>query len=62
MRFVRVQYDACNRQFKLMNDELSSQMEDGGIYLMAGPSADDFAPAAEPQDARAELLTPVATH
>ena len=49
MRFVRVQYDAYNRQFKLMDRELSSQIEDGGTYLIADVSAESFLPL-EAQD------------
>ena len=47
MRFVRVQYDAYNRQFKLMDRELSSQIEDGGTYLVADLSPESFIPANE---------------
>jgi hypothetical protein len=47
MRFVRVRYDACDRQFKPMTHELSSQVEDGAMYLLAEFSADDFAPIDE---------------
>jgi hypothetical protein len=49
MRFVRVQYDASDRQFKLMDHDLASQAEDGQMYLIAEPSLDDFAPAEDLQ-------------
>ena len=47
MRFIRVQFDAYNRQFKLADRELASQMEDGGMYLIADLSPSDFLPAEE---------------
>lgn len=47
MRYVRVQYDAYNRQFTLMDRDLSSQMEDGGTYLIADFSSNDFLPVDE---------------
>ena len=42
MRFRRVQYDAYNRQFKLMDRDSSSQTEDGGTYVIADLSTTDF--------------------
>ena len=47
MRFIRVQFDACDRQFKPANRELASQMEDGGMYFIADLSPSDFLPAEE---------------
>jgi hypothetical protein len=47
MRFVRVQYDAYNRQFTFVDRELASQMEDGAMYLIADHSPSDFLPADE---------------
>ena len=47
MRFVRVQYDAYNRQFMLADREAASQMEDGATYLIADLSPCDFLPADE---------------
>ena len=35
MRFIRVQYDNYNRQFKSADRELASQMGDGYTYLIA---------------------------
>jgi hypothetical protein len=45
MRFIRVQFDAHDRQFKLTDRELASQMEEGGMYLIADLSPSDFLPA-----------------
>jgi hypothetical protein len=47
MRFVRVQYDGYNRQFKLADREFASELEDGGTYLIADLSPSDFIPVAE---------------
>jgi hypothetical protein len=44
MRFVRVQYDAYDRQFKMADRLLASQMEDGFTYLIADLSPSDFLP------------------
>src|SRR5262249_27782063 len=44
MRFVRVQYDASDRQFKMADRLLASQMEDGFTYLIADLSPSDFVP------------------
>lgn len=42
MRFLRVQYDGYNRQFKLMDRGLSSEIQDGRTYLIADLSLTDF--------------------
>jgi hypothetical protein len=42
MRFVRVQYDAYDRQFKMADRLLAWQMEDGFTYLIADLSPSDF--------------------
>ena len=47
MRFIRVQFDANDRQFKPADRELASQTEDGGMYLIADLSPSDFLPAEE---------------
>jgi hypothetical protein len=44
MRFVRVQYDAYDRQFKIADRLLAWQMEDGFTYLIADLSPSDFVP------------------
>ena len=44
MRFVRVQFDACDRQFKMADRLLAWQMEDGFTYLIADLSPSDFVP------------------
>jgi hypothetical protein len=44
MRFVRVQYDAYDRQFKMADRLLAWQMEDGFTYLIADLSPSDFLP------------------
>ena len=44
MRFVRVQYDANDRQFKMADRLLAWQMEDGFTYLIADLSPSDFVP------------------
>ena len=41
MRYVKVQYDAYNRQFKVADGELSAKLDDGGIYLVADFSRED---------------------
>jgi hypothetical protein len=45
MRFIRVQFDAYGRQLNVVDRESASQMEDGGIYLIADLSPSDFLPA-----------------
>ena len=47
MRFVRVQYDGDNRQFKLADREFASELEGGGTYLIADLSPADFIPTAD---------------
>ena len=47
MRFLRVQFDARDRQFKPTDLELASQMREGGMYLVADLSPSDFLPAEE---------------
>ncbi|HEY2382017.1 MAG TPA: hypothetical protein VGK48_12630 [Terriglobia bacterium] len=47
MRFVRVQYDGYNRQFKLADREFASELEAGGTYLIADLSPSDFIPVGE---------------
>jgi hypothetical protein len=42
MRFVKVQYDAYNRQFKMADSEQTIQLDDGGLYLIADFSDHDF--------------------
>ena len=44
MRYVKVQYDAQNRKFKMTDTELATELEDGGLYLVADFSEDDFLP------------------
>ena len=44
MRCVKVQYDGYNRQFTLIDRELARELEDGGTYLIADFSAQDFLP------------------
>jgi hypothetical protein len=44
MRFVKVQYDAYSQQFNLMERELTRDLEDGGTYLIADSSTEDFLP------------------
>jgi hypothetical protein len=34
MVLVKVQYDAYNRQFKLLDRELAGTLEDGEIYIL----------------------------
>ena len=46
MRYVKVQYDACNRKFNMADPELSTELEDGGMYLVADFSEEDFLPPA----------------
>src|SRR2546423_422881 len=49
MRFVRVQYDAGDRQFKPAGFQLVSQLEDRTTYLIADLSPSDFIPVEEPE-------------
>jgi hypothetical protein len=44
MRYVKGQYDAQNRKFKMTDTELATELEDGGLYLVADFSEDDFLP------------------
>jgi hypothetical protein len=44
MRFVRVQYDDYDRQFKMADRLLAWKMEDGFTYLIADLSPSDFVP------------------
>ena len=46
MRYVKVQYDAYNRNFKMADGELSTELDDGGLYLVADFSEEDFLPPA----------------
>ena len=34
MFFIKVAYDACNQQFRLMDPELSHMFEDGDTYML----------------------------
>jgi hypothetical protein len=44
MVLARVQYDAYNRQFKLLDVESRHSLEDGEVYLLVvGVSPQDFA-------------------
>ena len=47
MRFVRVQYDGYNRQFKLMDGSCAGDLEDGGTYVIADCPTQDFLAAGE---------------
>ena len=42
MRCVRVQYDAYNRHFNLIDRESATNLEDGTTYLIADLSTQDF--------------------
>lgn len=44
MRYVRVQYDAYNRQFNLEDKELSRELEAGGPYVISDLALGDFIP------------------
>ena len=46
MRYVRVQYDVSNRKFELTDSELSTELDDGGLYLVADFFEEDFLPPA----------------
>jgi hypothetical protein len=54
MRFVKVQYDGYNRQFTMMNTELASQLDDGGLYLVADFSNEDFLSPADLDELEAD--------
>ena len=42
MILIRVQYDAYNRQFKLLDKPLTGVLEDGETYLIMDFTANDF--------------------
>ena len=44
MQFLNVQYDAHDRQFSLMQRELMRDPENGGTYMIADASIEDFLP------------------
>jgi|RhiMetdeSRZDD1v2_1073273.scaffolds.fasta_scaffold550375_2 hypothetical protein len=44
MQFLNIQYDAFNRQFSLMERELMRDPENGGTYMIAEASIEDFLP------------------
>jgi hypothetical protein len=46
MRYVKVQYDAYNRKFKMADGELATELDDGGLYLVADFAEEDFLPPA----------------
>ena len=50
MRFVKVQYDAYNQQFNVMDRELATDLDDGSLYLVADFSSEDFLPPAAELD------------
>ena len=47
MRSVRAQYDAYNRQFHLLDQEVARELKDGETYLIADFFTLDFL---EPED------------
>jgi hypothetical protein len=46
MRYVKVQYDTYNRKFEMADGELSTELDDGGFYLVADFFEEDFPPPA----------------
>jgi hypothetical protein len=42
MTLIRVQYDAYNRQFKLLDKPMAGVLEDGETYLVLNFSSGDF--------------------
>ena len=42
MRSVRAQYDAYNRQFHLLDQEVARELKDGETYLIADFFTQDF--------------------
>ena len=42
MTLIRIQYDAYNRQFKLLDQEIARLLEDGETYLITDFSTRDF--------------------
>jgi hypothetical protein len=46
MRYVKVQYDAYNRKFEVADPELATELDDGGLYLVADFFGEDFLPPA----------------
>jgi hypothetical protein len=50
MVLIKVRYDAYNRQFKLVDQELAHILEDGETYVvMADVSIGDLGPTEEPE-------------
>jgi hypothetical protein len=50
MVLIKVRYDAYNRQFKLVDRELTSALEDGETYVViADISVRDLQPSNEPE-------------
>jgi hypothetical protein len=50
MVLIKVRYDAYNRQFKLVDRELTSTLEDGETYVViADVSVKDLQPSKDPE-------------
>lgn len=43
MRFVHVEYDAYNRQFKLLDQSFAHDLKDGDTYLITDPGDSETA-------------------
>ena len=56
MRFVRVQYDAYNRQFNLADNDLARELEDGGTCLIADSSLEEFLAFEQPEHPQENYL------
>jgi hypothetical protein len=56
MVLIKVQYDAYNRQFKLLDRELAHLLEDGETYvLLADVSLEDLKPTGDAEIASTDL-------
>jgi hypothetical protein len=56
MVLIKVQYDAYNRQFKLLDRELAHVLDDGETYmLIADVSLEDLKPAGDAEIATSDF-------
>jgi hypothetical protein len=54
MGLIRFQIDADSGQLKSVERELAWELEEGGTYLIAGSSTEDFLPAERLEPVRVE--------
>jgi hypothetical protein len=56
MVLIKVQYDAYNRQFKLVDRELANALEDGESYILVADVSVKDLQMKEPEDSQAEFI------